>query len=390
MIAEQATVDASELWYVAMAPGETKVLTLEQLDDLFRLDIIDAGTRVWQPGMAEWLPLSVVAGLEAPEPVTSQAPPHSARRPVAAPPPPPQRQRAQLHAVPAPAPSAPPPAPRKTGFAQTVDAWPPVALQSPAAANSWPPAAAPSPAAASAWPPVAVQSPSFAPARVATPAPVESFRPLVVSSRPSAAKSGGAAGRIVVAFALLAGVGVTLYRNDVLHQAARSAGQEATYLQLERALGGPGFGTPRAIQVLTDAQPTLAAAALTPSATSTALGHDSSALGVTKPSTSTTTTTTTPPSPTPSEPTQNVTPEPSHASTSATTPARTTTAATPRGSSASSKAATSERRSSARSEARSSASRPSSRSEASSGAEPSKRLGFKGSTNAYDPLNGNL
>src|SRR5690349_17726997 len=41
MVAHQATVDA-DFWHVALGPGETKVLTLEQLDDLFRLDIIDA------------------------------------------------------------------------------------------------------------------------------------------------------------------------------------------------------------------------------------------------------------------------------------------------------------------------------------------------------------
>src|SRR6187402_1237483 len=53
-----------EQWHVALAPGEVKVVSLEQLDDLFRLSIVDAETKVWQPGMSEWLPLGVIAGMD--------------------------------------------------------------------------------------------------------------------------------------------------------------------------------------------------------------------------------------------------------------------------------------------------------------------------------------
>lgn len=62
---------SGDLWHVRLAPDEEKVLTLEQVDDLFRLDMIDETTMLWQEGMPEWLPLSVVAGLDdkpAPEP----------------------------------------------------------------------------------------------------------------------------------------------------------------------------------------------------------------------------------------------------------------------------------------------------------------------------------
>ena len=45
--------------------GEIKQLSLEQLDDWYRLDVIDARTLVWQEGMASWQPLGVVAGIEA-------------------------------------------------------------------------------------------------------------------------------------------------------------------------------------------------------------------------------------------------------------------------------------------------------------------------------------
>ena len=42
---EPETTD-DDRWYVMMAPGEVKILTLEQLDDLFRLEIIDENTSV--------------------------------------------------------------------------------------------------------------------------------------------------------------------------------------------------------------------------------------------------------------------------------------------------------------------------------------------------------
>lgn len=51
-------------------------------------------------------------------------------------------------------------------------------------------------------------------------------------------------------FAIFAGLGLTLYRNDVLREAAASAGQATNYQKLETALGGPSFGTPRAVDAL--------------------------------------------------------------------------------------------------------------------------------------------
>jgi len=37
-----------EKWHVALAPDEVKIVSLEQLDDLFRLSIVDAETKVWK------------------------------------------------------------------------------------------------------------------------------------------------------------------------------------------------------------------------------------------------------------------------------------------------------------------------------------------------------
>ncbi|MDQ2643996.1 MAG: DUF4339 domain-containing protein, partial [Myxococcota bacterium] len=78
-------VPSDDQWHVRVG-NEEKIVTLEQLDDLFRLEIIDSDTKVWQPGMPEWLPLSVVAGMDdsgAAEP--APAPPPPAPTPAPAP-----------------------------------------------------------------------------------------------------------------------------------------------------------------------------------------------------------------------------------------------------------------------------------------------------------------
>src|SRR6185295_1056744 len=108
-----------ELWHVRMSPQEVKELTLEQLDDLFRLDIIEADTLIWQPGMTEWLPLSVVAGLgdddgEAVSIPVSAPPPALARTHTSWPPkpvPPSRSAPPPLSQRPAPAPPSARPAP---------------------------------------------------------------------------------------------------------------------------------------------------------------------------------------------------------------------------------------------------------------------------------------
>jgi hypothetical protein len=52
------------VWHVAVSTDDVKVMTLEQLDDAFRLDVIDTSTPVWKAGMSTWSPLGVVAGIE--------------------------------------------------------------------------------------------------------------------------------------------------------------------------------------------------------------------------------------------------------------------------------------------------------------------------------------
>ena len=73
---------------------------------------------------------------------------------------------------------------------------------------------------------------------------IASVRPLIVSQAPRpVAGGGGGFGRFLVGLALLAGVSVTLYRNDVVRDVAHSLHQDGQYARLQAALGGPSFGT---------------------------------------------------------------------------------------------------------------------------------------------------
>jgi hypothetical protein len=58
------TAGEDGLWYVAIASDDIKTMTLDQLDDAFRLGVITAETSVWTEGMEAWAPLREVAGLE--------------------------------------------------------------------------------------------------------------------------------------------------------------------------------------------------------------------------------------------------------------------------------------------------------------------------------------
>lgn len=240
---------AEDLWHVRMGPTDVKKLTLEQLDDLFRLDVISADTQVWQPGMDEWLPLSVVAGLgdDEPEAISIQvsSPPAALPRhtSTAWPPIATQAQAAQSSWPPAVSRSGVPPAGSRSGVPPAVSTRPPPpsARSNPPfsdAMNSWPPAAA--------WsdpPPRAAVSPYAATAAAYAPlASLEDTAPR--------ARVGGSGGWVIV-LSVLVGLTITMYRNAVVHAAASSMGQGASYLKLEAALGGPGFGTPRAIDTMT-------------------------------------------------------------------------------------------------------------------------------------------
>lgn len=198
-----------EIWHVQMAPGEVKQLTLEQLDDFYRLGVIEDSTPVWQPGMDGWLPLSKVAGIEA-EPASSAAPTAAAVAAATAP------------------------------FDPFFDK-PPVA-QKPVAAPFDPFFDGP-PVAPVASKPVVAPLPSTAPMALSfTPPP------------PQAARSSGAV-RFLFGVAAVAGLLVTLHRNGVLFDLAGSLGEQGRYTSAEKeTLGGPAFGTPRAVEELIASQ----------------------------------------------------------------------------------------------------------------------------------------
>lgn len=233
-----ATDDRETLWHVAIAPDDIKVLTLEQLDDLFRLDLIEESTKIWRPGMATWQPLGVVAGID-PAPAESaqvQGPPSPARR---GPPPPPVRPSRNMESD--------HPTPVVSSLSSTVPLAGTMTIEALGRGSSphlvtrtevqAPPAAM-----------LAASRPTAPPGMPDLRAPM-SLHHEVVEAAPRA-RDTGRAQRLMLALSVVAGLAVTLYRNDVLRDAARSAGRERMYQQLETALGGPGFGTPRSIETL--------------------------------------------------------------------------------------------------------------------------------------------
>ena len=282
------SAEAEDLWHVRVAPDDVKILTLEQVDDLFRLEVIDEDTQLWQEGMTEWLPLRVVAGLddeEAPSlppisappprspalaqtapwpppaavsqrplPPATLPPPPSARPPMSrppAPPAPPSRAPAPASNWPSPIAATQPASnfPSPLAATQPVSSFPaPIGSSRPPLTRPPPPGSIPVPGAMRSQPPSAraAVSASFAPAPssfmpLGVPAVAASFSPRTRTSRVELA---------LIGLAMLAGLGVSLHRNGTVQGALASAGQTAAYENLEKSLGGPGFGTPRAVEVL--------------------------------------------------------------------------------------------------------------------------------------------
>ena len=60
---------------------------------------------------------------------------------------------------------------------------------------------------------------------------------------------------VLIGLAALLGLVVTLHRNGIVHTMLASAGAQSTYTSLETALGGPGFGTPGAVEALVKKTP---------------------------------------------------------------------------------------------------------------------------------------
>lgn len=54
----------------------------------------------------------------------------------------------------------------------------------------------------------------------------------------------------LIGVAAVVGLLITLQRTGATHGLFAAIGQESAYAGLEAALGGPGFGTPRAVEAL--------------------------------------------------------------------------------------------------------------------------------------------
>jgi hypothetical protein len=128
----EGTVTASfadqEIWHVLVASDDMKRMNVDQLDDAFRLDIVDASTLVWKAGMRTWQRLGSLAGIEEDEPetITKQMTPETLAQlmPLRPPPPPPPLRPRSLAPTPPPPRPAPVPAFKTQQFAAPLVATP--------------------------------------------------------------------------------------------------------------------------------------------------------------------------------------------------------------------------------------------------------------------------
>jgi hypothetical protein len=58
---------SEDVWFVAVSSDDIKQMTIDQLDEAFRLGVISAQTAVWTEGMEAWAPLGEVADLDGDE-----------------------------------------------------------------------------------------------------------------------------------------------------------------------------------------------------------------------------------------------------------------------------------------------------------------------------------
>ena len=51
---------SEEMWHIQIEPGEIKTVTLDQMDDMYRLELISASTLVWPYKEMGWSGVSSV------------------------------------------------------------------------------------------------------------------------------------------------------------------------------------------------------------------------------------------------------------------------------------------------------------------------------------------
>jgi uncharacterized protein DUF4339 len=254
MLEPKSMSDKDELWRVRIAPGDEKVLTLEQIDDLYRLDVIDENTLLWQAGMSEWLPLKVVAGLDSDESAAAPAPLPTApaQLPVVT------TQPAATSQLPRP-PTPPPPLRAAPLQSELPPAVAPIRRNTLMVGWTAGPAFDPPPPTPSAAPSQFSVAPAGLPLVAVAYVPPAPPAPAPQAAAPLAPARASRAEFALLGLAALLGLLLTLHRNGALFTLS-SAGAES----LEASLGGPGFGTPREVEVLVKKASTPAAQASAP------------------------------------------------------------------------------------------------------------------------------
>jgi hypothetical protein len=77
----------------------------------------------------------------------------------------------------------------------------------------------------------------------------------VIPAQPRLPVRASRAERLLIGLAAVVGLLITLQRTGATHALFAAAGQESAYVSLEASLGGPGFGTPRAVDALVSKTP---------------------------------------------------------------------------------------------------------------------------------------
>jgi hypothetical protein len=209
-----ASFAQQEIWHVMLASDDMKRMNVDQLDDAFRLDLVDASTLVWKTGMEGWRRLGSIAGIDdEPETISRTIEIEIPTRVFGPPaPPPPPRPRHQPRTV----------APELNPFLSSAPVNP-FASTTPAAVFTAPQLLAP-----------AYSAPLYAP----DPYVLPKRRVKVPSEVDFRRASGVRWGRWLVGFLLLTAGVLGTYRQDYLRQGAQRLGIENKYIHGERRVTG--------------------------------------------------------------------------------------------------------------------------------------------------------
>jgi hypothetical protein len=205
--------DSEEVFHVLMEDRSKRILTLEQVDDFYRIGLIDEKTLLWQPGQNEWQTLAMLAGLDA---VPQGGQSHQG-----------QYRESNL------------PTTRYNAAPTAIHHVSPQAQ--PAAVQPRPAAVQPRPATVQPRPAtVQLVQPDF-----------PSAPPVALSYAPRATSTTNSGARWLLRLSFAAAMFLVLGRNDAFYAIAANVKQGPSYLDTERrTLGGPSFGTTRAVEKL--------------------------------------------------------------------------------------------------------------------------------------------